>query len=125
EGGGGGRGGGGCGDDGVAVGADCRGLHLLGVGAGVGRFEVDDVAEEHFSVVEFVAPDEDGLEGERAFAQSSDHCLAASLNAFGDGDFTFGERRSTELISRRYMRTGSSVRSVGPLAPDLAASLGL
>jgi hypothetical protein len=53
----------------LAVGADDhRHLHLLGVGAGVGRFEIDDVAEENFSVVEFVAPDDDGLEGERAFA---------------------------------------------------------
>ena len=32
------------------------------------------------------------------------------------------ERSSTELISRRYMRTGSLVRSAGSLAPDLAGT---
>ena len=32
------------------------------------------------------------------------------------------ERSSTEPISRRYMRTGSSVRSVGSLASDLAGT---
>src|SRR5262249_20733909 len=32
------------------------------------------------------------------------------------------ERSSTEAISRRYMRTGSSVRSAGSLAPDLAGT---
>jgi hypothetical protein len=32
------------------------------------------------------------------------------------------DRSSTEPISRRYMRTGSSVRSVGSLASDLAGT---
>ena len=32
------------------------------------------------------------------------------------------ERSSTELISRRYMRTGSSVRPAGSLAADLAGT---
>src|SRR6516165_2161116 len=32
------------------------------------------------------------------------------------------ERSSTEAISRRYRRTGSSVRSAGCLAPDLAGA---
>src|ERR1700736_3991101 len=32
------------------------------------------------------------------------------------------ERSSTEAISRRYMRTGSSVRPAGSLAPDLAGT---
>jgi hypothetical protein len=41
----------------LAVGAyDHRHLHPLGVGAGVGRSKVDDVAKANFSVVEFVAP---------------------------------------------------------------------
>ena len=34
------------------------------------------------------------------------------------------ESSSTEPISRRYMRTGSSVRSVGSLASDLATAFG-
>ncbi len=73
-----------------AIGADDhRHLHLLGVGAGVGRFKVDDVAEEDFSLVQLIAPDDDGLEGERAFAKPCDHRFAAGLDALGDGDFAF------------------------------------
>ena len=70
-----------------------RRLHLLGVGTGVGRFEVDDVAEEDFSFVELVAPDDDGLEGERAFAEARDHRLAAGLDALGDGDFALAREQ--------------------------------
>ncbi len=89
---------GGARDDGLrnrlAVGADDhRHLHLLGVGAGIGRFQVDDVAQEDFSVVQFVAPDDDGLERQRAFAQAGDHRLAAGLNAFGNGDFALAREQ--------------------------------
>jgi hypothetical protein len=35
------------------------------------------------------------------------------------------ESRSIERISRRYMRTGSSVRSIGSLPSDLAAGFGV
>src|SRR5262249_53963507 len=41
--------------------------------------EVDDVAREDLALVELVAPNDDGLEGERAFAQPGDHRLAAGL----------------------------------------------
>ncbi len=78
----------------LAVGADDhRHLHLLRVGAGIGRFEIDDVAEEDFSFVELVAPDDDGLEGERAFAEARDHRLAAGLDALGDGDFALAREQ--------------------------------
>src|SRR5262249_274484 len=60
-------------DDRLAVGPDHRRRHGLGIGTGIGRFEVDDVAQEDFALVELVAPNDDGLEGERALAQSSDH----------------------------------------------------
>src|SRR6202023_3664447 len=65
----------------------------LGVGAGVGRFQVDDVAQEDLAFVEFVAPDDDGLEGQRAFAQPCDHRLAAGLDALGNGDFAFARQQ--------------------------------
>ena len=69
---------------------DQRGVHAaLGVGAGIGRFEIDDVAKEDLSFVQFVAPDDDGLEGQRAFAEACDHRLAAGLDALGDRDFAF------------------------------------
>src|SRR5215472_5305528 len=35
---------------------------LLGVGAGIGGFKVNDIAQEDFAFVELVAPDDDGLE---------------------------------------------------------------
>ena len=82
----------------LAVGADGRGQHrrvhvVLGVGAGIGGFEIDDVAEEDLSFVEFIAPDDDGLEGQRAFAQPCDHRLAAGLDALGDRDFAFARQQ--------------------------------
>ena len=78
----------------LAVGADDhRHLHLFGVGAGVSCFKVDDVAEEDFSFVELVTPDDNGLEGERALAQAGDHGFAAGLNALGDGDFTLAREQ--------------------------------
>ena len=61
---------------------------LLAVWAGVSRLEVDDVAKQNLGFVEFVAPDDDGLEAQRALAQARDHRLAASFDALGDGDFT-------------------------------------
>ena len=70
-----------------------RRRHLLGVGAGIGRFEIDDVAQENFAFVQFVAPDDDGLEGERALAQAGDHGLAAGLDALGDGDLALTRKK--------------------------------
>src|SRR5262249_12320006 len=54
--------------DRLAVGADHRRRHALGVGTGIGRFEIDDVAREDLALIEFVAPNNDRLEGERALA---------------------------------------------------------
>ena len=66
---------------------------LLAVGAGVGRLQIDDVAQQDFGFVEFVAPDDDGLEGQRAFAQARDHRLAAGLDALGDGDLALARQQ--------------------------------
>ena len=81
------------GSDRLAVGTDgsdhVRVHRALGVGAGIGGFEIDDVAEENLSFVQFIAPDDDGLEGQRAFAEACDHRLAAGLDALGNGDFAF------------------------------------
>ena len=79
--------------DRLAVGAERRRRHLLGVGAGIGRFQVDDVAQEDLALVELVAPDDDGLEGERALAQAGDHGLAAGLDALGDGDLALAREQ--------------------------------
>ena len=68
-------------------------LARLAVGAGVGRFEIDDLAQQDLVVDQFVAPDDDGLEGQRAFAQAGDHRLAAGLDALGDGDFALARQQ--------------------------------
>jgi hypothetical protein len=70
-----------------------RGLLGLGVGPGIGRFKVDDVAQQDLGFVELVAPDDDGLEGQRALAQALDHRLAAGLDALGDGDLAFARQQ--------------------------------
>src|SRR4030088_454547 len=82
----------------LAVGAErgCeqRRVHVvLGVGPGVGRFQIDDVAKEDFSLVEFVAPDDDGLERQRAFAKPRDHRLAAGLDALGNRNFALARQQ--------------------------------
>src|SRR5215472_7799561 len=58
----------------------------LASGTGIGRFEVDDVAQEDLTLVKLVAPNDDGLERERALAEPGDHRLAAGLDALGDRD---------------------------------------
>ncbi len=84
----------------------------LGLRAGVGRFEVDDVAKEDLSFVELVAPDDDGLERQRAFAETRDHRLAAGLDALGDGDFALARQQ----LDRAHLAQIHPHRIVGALA---------
>ena len=77
--------------DGDAVRAGVR--NFLAFGAFIGRFEIDDVAQQNLAVVQFVAPDDDGLEGQRAFAQAGDHGFAAGFDALGDRDFAFARQQ--------------------------------
>src|SRR5262249_40878575 len=58
-------------------------------GSRIGGFEVDNVAKENFSLVQLIAPDDDRLEGKRAFAEAADHSLASGLDPFCDGDLAF------------------------------------
>ena len=92
----------------------------LGVGAGIGRFEVDDVAQEDLAFVELVAPDDDGLEGERAFAQAGDHRLAAGLDALGDGDLAL----AGEQLHRAHLAQIHPHRVVGALGRLLGLGFG-
>ena len=105
--------------DRLAVGADRR-RHGLGVGTGIGRFEVDDVAQEDFALVELVAPDDDGLEGERALAQARDHRLAAGLDALGDGDLALAR----EQLHRAHFAQIHAHGIVGALGRLLGLGLG-
>src|SRR5690606_17001456 len=50
-------------------------LGHLGVGPRIGGFKVDDVTQEDLALGELVAPDDDGLERQGAFAQPGDHGL--------------------------------------------------
>ena len=94
--------------------------YRLGVGPGIGRFEIDDVAQEHFAVVQFVAPDDDGLEGERALAQPGDHRLAAGLNTLGGGDLALAR----EQPNRAHLAKIHAHRVVGALDRLLGLGFG-
>ena len=85
---------------------------LHGVGARIGRFQVDDVAQEDLSFVQLVAPDDDRLEGERALAQAGDHRLAAGLDALGDRDLALAR----EQLDRAHLAQIHAHRIVGALA---------
>ncbi len=87
------------------------GRHGLGLGTLVGRLQVDDVAQQDLGVLELVAPDDDGLEGEGAFAQPRDHRLAAGLDALGDGDLALAR----EQLHRAHVAQVHAHRIVGAL----------
>ena len=95
-----------------APGMPGAGRHRLGVGTRIGRLEIDDVAQEDLSLVELVAPDDDGLEGERAFAQARDHRLAAGLDALGDRDLALARQQ----LDRAHLAQIHAHRIVGALA---------
>ena len=74
--------------------------------------------QKHFAVVQFVAPDDDGLEGERALAQPGDRRLAAGLNTLGDGNLALAR----EQPYRAHLAQIHAHRVVGAL--DRLPSLG-
>ena len=92
----------------------------LGVGALIGGFEIDDVAEQNLAFVQLVAPDDDGLEGQRALAQAGDHRLAAGLDALGDGDLALARQQ----LDRAHLAQIHAHGIVGALG-GLGACLGL
>ena len=92
----------------------------LGVRALIGGFEIDDVAEQNLAFVQLVAPDDDGLEGERALAQPGDHGLAAGLDALGDGDLALARQK----LDRAHLAQIHAHRIVGALG-RLGLGLGL
>src|SRR6516165_3647084 len=108
------------GDNRLSVGADRRRRDRLGVGPGISRFEIDDVAQENLALVQLVAPDDDGLERERAFAQPRDHRLAAGLDAFGNRDFA----RTRKQLDRSDRPQIHAHGIVGALSRLLGLGLG-
>ena len=78
---------------GLRLGLSFRLRLLLGFRAGVSGLKIDDFAQQNLVLDQFVAPDDDGLEGQRAFAQPGDHRLAARFDALGDGDFALARQQ--------------------------------
>ena len=73
-----------------------------------------------FAFVELVAPDDDGLEGQRAFAQARDHRLAAGLDALGDGDFALARQQ----LDRAHLAQIHAHRIVGAVGRLLLGGRG-
>src|SRR5262249_12021411 len=92
----------------------------LGVRTGIRGLEIDDVAQEDLALVKLVAPDDDGLEAERALAQPGDHGLAARLDALGDGDLALAR----EQLNRAHLAQVHAHGIVGALGRLLGLGLG-
>ena len=85
-------------------------FELLGGRAlGQHRLEVEDLAQLHAPFVEGVGPADDGVEGDRAFAQAPDHDVAAGLDALGDGDLAL----AGEQLDRAHLAQVHADRIVG------------
>src|SRR5262249_11300663 len=113
--------------DRLAVGAHHRRRYGLGVGPGMWRLEVDDVAQEHLSLVELVAPNDDGLEGEWALAQAGDHRFAAGLDALSDRDLGLARQKLhrahfAQIHAHRIVRALGRLLGLG-LSRDLLLDL--
>ena len=76
--------------------------------------------QEHIAVIQFIAPDGDGLEGERALAQAGDHHLAAGLDTLGDGDLALAR----EQVNRAHLTQIHAHRVVGALDRLLGLGFG-
>ncbi len=59
----------------------------------IGRFEIDDITQEHALLGQFLAPHHDSFERERAFAQAADHRIAAGLDTLRDGDLALARQK--------------------------------
>ena len=89
------------------------------VRARIGRPQVNDVTEQNLAGQELVTPDDDGLNGERAFAQACDHRLAAGLDALGDRDFALAGQK----LDRAHLAQVHAHRIVGAVGRLLGGSL--
>ena len=76
--------------------------------------------QEHIAVIQFIAPDGDGLEGERALAQAGDHRLAAGLDTLGDGDLAL----AGEQLNRAHLTQIHAHRVVAALDRLLGLGFG-
>ena len=61
--------------------------------AAVGGVQVNNIAQQHFLGDQRVMPLHDGADGQRAFADATDHHFTAGLNALGDSDLAFARQQ--------------------------------
>jgi hypothetical protein len=80
-----------------------RQWRALGVGPRIGRFEIDDVAQEHLAVVEFVAPDDPAVLRE---AQRHDD----GRRPIGADDLSSNTLKGGRLLAQITRREGSRPR---------------
>ena len=76
--------------------------------------------QEHIAVIQFIAPDADGPEGERALAQAGDHRLASGLDTLGDSDLALAR----EQANRAHLTQIHAHRVVAALDRPLALGFG-
>ena len=104
-----------------AFGPFFAGGDLLGGRAlGEHRLEVEDFAQLHAPFVQGVGPADDGVEGDRAFAQAPDHDVAAGLDPLGDGDLAL----AAEELDRAHFAQVHADRVVGAVGRFLLGRRG-
>src|SRR6516165_576631 len=78
----------------MALNVTLRGRRRLNASIGIGRIEVDDVAQKNLAVVKLITPDADSLKCKWAFTKPRHHSLATGLDALGDCNFTFTRKET-------------------------------
>ncbi len=86
------------------------GVLALGLGAAVGRLEIDHVAQQDLALADLVAPADDRAHGQRALAQGLEHGVAPGLDALGDLDLALAR----EQLDRAHLAQIHPHRVVGP-----------
>src|SRR5262249_17063172 len=71
----------------------CDRWRRLGLRPFAGRPQVDDIGQQDLGVHQLIAPNDDGLERQRTFAQARYYRLAAGLDALGDGDLALTRKQ--------------------------------
>src|SRR4029453_13158085 len=92
--------------------------------AAIGGVEVDDVAQQHLSRDQLVAPADERAIGGRALADAADHHVAAGLDALGDGDFALA-RQQLHAAHLAQIHAHGIVGAADIVVVDVAGGLAL
>ena len=68
-------------------------VNFFGFGTCESRVKIDDIAQQNLAFVQFIAPDDNRLKCQRAFAQACNHSFATRLNALGNRYFAFARQQ--------------------------------